>query len=92
MKVEFIYKLLKEKHGITEATIDGDESDFVIRCNDGQTFSNKDFTKAELNKAKSDLEAELAQMQADAEAAKESAQAKLAVLGLTADDLKALGL
>jgi len=92
MKVEFIYKLLKEKHGITEATIDGDENDFVIRSNDGQTFSNKDFTKAELDKAKADLEAELAKMQADAEAAKESAQAKLAALGLTADDLKALGL
>jgi hypothetical protein len=33
-----------------------------------------------------------AQQEAKAEAAKEAAQAKLAALGLTADDLKALGL
>ena len=92
MKIEFIYKLLKEKHGITEATIDGDENDFVIRSNDGQTFTNADFTKAELDKAKADLVAELAQVEADAKAAKESAQAKLTALGLTVDDLAALGL
>jgi len=92
MKVNFIYKLLEEKHGITEATLDGDENDFVIRTNDGQTFTNADFTKAELDEAKAALEAELAQIQADAETAKQSAQAKLAALGLTTDDLKALGL
>ena len=34
----------------------------------------------------------LAQAEAEAKAAKESAQIKLAALGLTADDLKALGL
>jgi len=92
MKIDFIYKLLKEKHNITEATIDGDETDFVIRSNDGQTFTNKDFTKLELDQAKAALEAKAAQMQADAEAARQSAQAKLEALGLTADDLKALGL
>ena len=92
MKIDFIYKLLKEKHNITEATIDGDESDFVIRSNDGQTFTNKDFTKSELDKAKAALEAEKKQLEIDLITAKESAQAKLAALGLTADDLKALGL
>jgi hypothetical protein len=36
--------------------------------------------------------ADKAAKKAEAEAAKEAAQAKLAALGLTADDLKALGL
>ena len=36
--------------------------------------------------------AELAEVEAAKEAAKEAAQAKLAALGLTTDDLKALGL
>ena len=35
---------------------------------------------------------QIANEQAEAKAAKETAQAKLAALGLTADDLKALGL
>ena len=92
MKIDFIYQLLKEKHNITEATIDGDESDFVIRTNDGQIFTNADFTKSELDEAKSKLEAEKAQLEADALAAKVAAEAKLTALGLTTDDLKALGL
>jgi hypothetical protein len=92
MKIDHIYKLLKEKHNITEATIDGDENDFVIRSNDGQIFTNADFTKSELDKAKADFEAERAQLEADAAAAKASAKAKLEALGLTLDDLAALGL
>ena len=43
----------------------------------------------EIDKAKS---AERQAKEAQAEAAKEAAQAKLAALGLTTDDLKALGL
>lgn len=92
MKIDHIYRLLKEKYNIAEATIDGDESDFVVRSNDGQTFTNADFTKSELDKAKADLEAERAQREAEAVAAKASAKAKLEALGLTLDDLAALGL
>jgi len=90
MKIDHIYKLLQKKHGITEATIDGDESDFIITCNNGQTFTNADFTKVELDQAKTDLNAENAQLQAEAIAAKASAQAKLKALGLTLDELAAL--
>ena len=43
----------------------------------------------ETDKAEADQKAAL---QAQAKAAKEAAQAKLAILGLTTDDLKALGL
>jgi hypothetical protein len=92
MKMDFVYKLLKEKHDVLEATIDGDENDFVIRCNDGQIFSHADFTKSELEQAKVKWEAEKAQKEADATAAKIAAKEKLSALGLTADDLKALGL
>jgi len=51
----------------------------------------REMTKAEL----SNYEKQVADVQAQSEAikvAKEAAQAKLAALGLTADDLKALGL
>lgn len=92
MKIDFLYKLLKEKYNVTEATIDGHESDFVIRSNDGQTFTNADFTKSEIDKAKSDLEAENVQKEVAQIAAKEAAQAKLKQLGLTLEDLRALGL
>lgn len=47
-------------------------------------------TKARLDKAAE--VASQAALQAEAEAAKAAAQAKLAALGLTTDDLKALGL
>jgi len=54
----------------------------------------RDMNEAELaqweaDKAEADQKAAL---QAEAIAAKEAAQAKLAILGLTTDDLKALGL
>lgn len=42
--------------------------------------------------AQKQLDAEQAALESEAMAAKESAQAKLEALGLTADDLKALGL
>ena len=42
--------------------------------------------------AQQKLDAEQAALESEAMAAKESAQAKLEALGLTADDLKALGL
>ena len=49
-------------------------------------------TKAEFDKALADYPKLLADNKAKAEADKASAQAKLSALGLTADDLKALGL
>jgi hypothetical protein len=49
-------------------------------------------TKAELQDLLLEVEAVKAQQEADKATAKASAEAKLATLGLTADDLKALGL
>lgn len=49
-------------------------------------------TKAQLENLLPQVEANKAQQEAAAIAAKQSAQAKLEALGLTTDDLKALGL
>jgi hypothetical protein len=49
-------------------------------------------TKAQLENLLLQVEAIKAQHEADKASAKEAAQAKLAALGLTTDDLKALGL
>ena len=49
-------------------------------------------TKAEIDAAIEQINAEEANAEAKAETDKTAAQAKLAALGLTADDLKALGL
>ena len=49
-------------------------------------------TKKQFTDGFAKCDAWLATQEADAIAKKEAAQAKLAVLGLTADDLKALGL
>ena len=59
-----------------------------------ETITERDETAAE-KKEREAFEAkaaELATLQAQAEAAKAAAQAKLAALGLTTDDLRALGL
>lgn len=58
------------------------------------TITERDFTEAELAQQAKDLENEQlrkAELQAKAEA-KAAAEAKLEALGLTADDLRALGL
>lgn len=49
-------------------------------------------TKAQINEAIEQIKANETQAELDNAAAKEAAEAKLAALGLTADDLKALGL
>ena len=59
---------------------------------DIQFLECEPITKAQYEAGFAQYDAWKAEQDANAEAAKESAQAKLAALGLTADDLKALGL
>jgi hypothetical protein len=68
-------------------------SDVIEIFADGTTIE-RDFTEAELEQIEKDKTAELAkQAQAEAKAqAKVAAESKLAALGLTMDDLRALGL
>jgi len=66
-------------------------SEFVITGNtlEGLVFINPKDTPIP---AQSQVHAALAKLQSDFDNAKSTAQAKLEALGLTADDLKALGL
>ena len=75
----------------------------MLRPNAEYTIKNRDFstleffddtvlTQAEFEAGFAKYEALKAEQEAKAEADKTAAQAKLAALGLTADDLKALGL
>lgn len=95
MKIELhtiIYKAAQEKFGVNSGSIVEENNLFTLTSDDNRTFTEKDFTESELDEAKSKLETEKAQLEADALAAKVAAEAKLAAIGLTTDDLKALGL
>ena len=77
---------------------------FMLRPHGGWVISGDDFdsirydegitplTKAEFEAGFAQVEAAKTQAEAEAAAKKAAAEAKLAALGLTADDLKALGL
>ena len=69
------------------------EKEFNVKTGE-ETITERDETAAE-KKARLDFEKEIAARQLEAEAkaeAKAAAQAKLAALGLTVNDLQALGL
>jgi hypothetical protein len=56
-------------------------------------YTEEDYARYELDKAEAEARAQLeATKKAEAKLAREAAEAKLAALGLTTDDLKALGL
>jgi hypothetical protein len=56
-------------------------------------YTDEEYAQNELDKQESArIAAERAELQAEADAKKTAAEAKLAALGLTAEDLKALGL
>jgi hypothetical protein len=68
-----------------------------INCTTGEQIlrdaTDAELQEAELNKSRAQAELEiLALQQTEQAVAKASAEAKLAALGLTSDDLKALGL
>jgi hypothetical protein len=71
------------------------EGGYVLR---GETFADIEFieakpiTKAQFEAGFAAVDAYKADQESKKEAAKTAAQAKLSALGLTADDLKALGL
>jgi hypothetical protein len=68
-------------------------SKLIVNCETGETVE-RELNKAEKDQQKID-EIEVAKIEAEAEAkaqAKKAAEGKLAALGLTTDDLRALGL
>ena len=72
----------------------GFHSGWVVRGNEIELWENAEPQPSmkEIEAAFAQFEALKAEQEAKAIAAKEAAQAKLAALGLTTDDLKALGL
>ncbi len=70
----------------TEWVITGDDFDAI------QWIKGEQITKAQFEAGFAQVDAWKAEQNAAAVAAKAAAEAKLAALGLTADDLKALGL
>jgi hypothetical protein len=70
----------------TEWAITADDYDSI------QWIKGEPITKAQFDAGFAQYDAWKAEQEAQAIAKKEAAQAKLAALGLTADDLKALGL
>ena len=70
----------------TEWVIYGDDFDSI------QWIKGEPITKAQFEAGFAQVDAWKAEQDAKAATDKEAAQAKLAALGLTADDLKALGL
>ena len=70
----------------TEWVISGDDFDSI------QWIKGEQITKAEFEAGFAQYDAWKAEQDSKAAADKTSAQAKLAAIGLTADDLKALGL
>jgi hypothetical protein len=70
----------------TEWVITGDDYDSI------QWIKGQPITKTQFDAGFAQYDAWKAEQEATAEADKAAAQAKLAALGLTADDLKALGL
>lgn len=70
-------------------------SEWIIRGGDFDTIEwikGEKITKAEFEAGFAKVDAFIAKQEADAILAKEAAQAKLTALGLTIDDLAALGL
>ena len=95
MKIDthtIIYKAAQSKFDVKTGSIVEDNDLFTLTSDDGRTFTNADFTSDELAQAKTNIESEIAAAETAKESNKAAAQAKLAALGLTADDLKALGL
>jgi hypothetical protein len=80
------YKVLEMLCPNTEWVIKGDDFDSI------QWIKGEQITKAEFDAGFAQYDAWKAEQDTKAETDKAAAQAKLAALGLTADDLKALGL
>jgi hypothetical protein len=86
MKIDshtIIYRAAHTKFDVKTGFIVEDNNFFTLTSDDGRIFTETDFTSAELNQAKTDIESELA----DAETDK---AALLARLGITADEAKLL--
>jgi len=91
-KNTILRELAQKKYNVVESHIVRVDDTFTITSNDGKVYTEQDFTAKEIADIEAELLAKVAQEQAEAAAKKAAAEAKLAALGLDADDLKVLGL
>jgi len=77
---------------LEESTITSQGDTFTILGKNGQVFTESDITKEQIHAAQTQLQLKLVQQRENGITAKAQAEAKLQALGLTADDLRALGL
>ena len=87
-----IHKLVESKFGWAESSVSSNENGFVVTSNNGETLTNKDFTVEEIQSTKNQIQLEIDNEKETSANEKAALVAKLAALGLTSDDLKALGL
>jgi hypothetical protein len=87
IKNEILHYLAKSKFNLLESSVSNDGQSFVITGANGETYTEKDFTKTELDKAQKDHDNAIA-----AEIATKAAEksALLAKLGITEDEAKLL--
>lgn len=82
-----LHRLVSEKFGVDESSITNNGDSFVITCADDKVFTEKDFTKSEIEKMKKTIESEIKQELEDTMAAKALLLAKL---GITEEEAKLL--
>ena len=92
MLFSFHYKAIKKITGLDAIEIIGDSNNWVATLTDGTQINQTDIDKEIIDNEIKQLAAEVEANAAATETAKAAATAKLAALGLTTDDLKALGL
>jgi hypothetical protein len=85
-------ELAQKKYNVIESHIVRVDDTFTITSNDGEVYTEQDFTAKEIADIEAELLAKVVEAQAEAAAKKATAETKLAALGLTSEDLKALGL
>jgi hypothetical protein len=84
---EHLYKLIKDKYGITSASITGDSYSFTVIVNGEVVKTEKDFTSTELSNAENAYVLEIQQAE---KAILEKRSEVLAKLGITSDEAKLL--
>jgi hypothetical protein len=84
--------LVEKKYNVLESHIVRLDNTFTITADNGKVFTEQDFTDDEIIQMETELAAKIVETETQAAAKKQLAENKLNALGLTAEDLKALGL
>ena len=87
-----IHKLVENKYNWKESSVSRNGDEFIVTSQNGEILTNKDFTVEEIQSTKNQIQLEIDNEKETSANEKAALVAKLEALGLTTDDLKALGL